>query len=94
MFRNLKVGQRLALGFGLALLLLATIATLGVVQLAAIHADMKSITDDSYPEAAIAYDIQSRVIENTRVMRNLILLTDKDQLAANKLIYDPHFVQF
>jgi methyl-accepting chemotaxis protein len=100
MFSNLKVGQRLALGFGLALLLLAMIATVAVVQLTAIHADLQAITDDSYPEATIAYDIQTRVIENTRVMRNLILLTDKDQLAANKVIYDAnvevdnaHFVE-
>ena len=48
MFMNLKVGQRLALGFGVVLLLLAMIATVGVVQMAAIHADMKAITDEAF----------------------------------------------
>jgi methyl-accepting chemotaxis protein len=88
MFKNLKIGTRLGGGFGAVLVLLAILASVGLIQLAGMNRSMSSIVEDRYPKTAIANDIAYRVADNARIVRTLILLTDKDQLSVNKRDYD------
>ena len=82
MFSNLRIGQRLGLGFGMVLVLLGVVATLGVWQMAGINTDVKNAVNDKYPKTVILNDMDLRIVENTRILRSLILSSDKDQQAS------------
>ena len=92
MFSNMKIGQRLGLGFSAVLVLLAAVAGLGVWQMAGMNADTNVAVNDRYPKTAIADDLAFRVMDNTRIVRNLVLLSDKDQQATNLAKYDANSV--
>jgi methyl-accepting chemotaxis protein len=87
MFKNLKVGTRLGLGFGIVLLLLAGIASFGIAQLASLNGNMKFATEDKFPKLALANDIAFRAMDNARIVRNIVLLSDQDQ-QTNKAKYE------
>ena len=80
MFSNMKIGQRLGLGFSAVLVLLAAVAGLGVWQMAGMNADTNVAVNDRYPKTAIADDLAFRVMDNTRIVRNLVLLSDNELL--------------
>jgi methyl-accepting chemotaxis protein len=92
MFANMKIGTRLGLGFGVVLCLLAVIASFGVLQMSHMNADTEFAVDTTYPKTAIANDMAYRIMDNTRILRNLILLTDKEQIASNVTKYDENVV--
>ena len=73
MFGNLKVGTRLALGFGALVLLLLAISVTSVVRLATVHQASAQIMDDFYPKVALADDIVKGALNNGRLVRNLLL---------------------
>ena len=84
MFGNMKIGTRLGFGFSVVLLLLAAIAAIGVVRMGDINGDLSFILNDKYPKIAVSNDIAFRTMDNARIMRNMILLTDEKELASNK----------
>jgi methyl-accepting chemotaxis protein len=88
MFKNLKIGMRLGSGFGAVLVLLAVIASVGLMQLAGMNRSMTSVVDEKYPQTALANDISFREMNSARLVRNIILLTDKDHQALDKTQYD------
>jgi methyl-accepting chemotaxis protein len=88
MFANMKIGARLALGFGVVLMLLAAIAVIGVVRLADLNSDVNFVVNDKYPKTALANDIAKNALANARIVRSLIILTDPADLASNKANFD------
>jgi methyl-accepting chemotaxis protein len=59
---NLKIGQRLGLGFGLVLLLLVIIASLGVNKMASLNADTDTLVKVDWVKAKLA----NKVLDNVR----------------------------
>ena len=76
MFANLKVGTRLALGFGALVILLLVISVTSVLRLATVHQASALIMDDLYPKVAVANDIVRGALNDGRLVRNLLLATN------------------
>jgi methyl-accepting chemotaxis protein len=86
MFGNLKVGTRLALGFGLVVVLLLAISITSVLRLAAVHQASAVITDDLYPKVDLCDNITKASLTNGRSVRNLLLASTDEE--ANKAWHD------
>lgn len=59
---NLKIGQRLGLGFGLVLLLLVIVASLGVSKMATLNADIDTLVKVDWVQSKLA----TKALDNTR----------------------------
>jgi len=79
MFGNLKVGTRLALGFGAIVLLLLAISVTSVLRLATVHQASAVIMDDLYPKVSLADDITKASLNDGRYVRNMLLSTTEDE---------------
>jgi methyl-accepting chemotaxis protein len=77
MFKNMKIGMRLGLGFGLVLILLSVIAYIGIVRLSALDEGIGDIVHDKYPKTVWAGDIKDNVNQISLSMRNMLLTNDK-----------------
>jgi methyl-accepting chemotaxis protein len=88
MFANMKVGMRLALGFGLVMAMLAAITFTGILRLNDMNDSSSHVVDHTYPLAKEANDAALALMDNARIVRNLILLTDEKALASNKEAFD------
>jgi methyl-accepting chemotaxis protein len=80
MFANMKIGMRLALGFGLVILLLAVIVGVGMRNLERMDGAVTTIVDERYPNAVIVTDIRGNLNVIARGVRNLLLVTEKSDL--------------
>jgi methyl-accepting chemotaxis protein len=80
MFKHMKIGMRLGLGFGLVLILLAVIAFIGITRLAELNAGIEKIVNDRYPKTIWANKIVDNVNLIARSMRNSILAKDPDEV--------------
>ncbi len=88
MFKNLNIGTRLGLGFGLVLILLTILSTLSIFKLSEMEASILSLTDNRYPKTVLANEIAYATMDATRVVRNLILQSDETARAASKAALD------
>jgi methyl-accepting chemotaxis protein len=85
MFKNMKIGTRLGLGFGAVLLLLAAIAITGIKELSVINEITSRITTKDWKKTVIANEIIDLVNDQARANFELLLLTDK---AANAKVLE------
>ena len=77
MFKNMKIGMRLGLGFGIVLILLAVIAFIGITRLGSINEGLSDVINDKYPKTVMAGDIKDNINQIARSMRNMLLMDDK-----------------
>ena len=78
MFKNLKIGVRLGLGFGIVLALLLIISITSISRIAALNESTQLIVDDRMPKIEMASEIQENTLVMGRALRNLILSNDKN----------------
>ncbi|MEO8133093.1 MAG: methyl-accepting chemotaxis protein, partial [Betaproteobacteria bacterium] len=81
-FSNLKVGTRLAAGFGLILFLLLVVAGVGVNSMATMKADLDGIVLEDNVEIGHLLAMRLTVYERAIALRNIALLTETSELAA------------
>ncbi|WNV03752.1 methyl-accepting chemotaxis protein [Candidatus Methylospira mobilis] len=93
MFKNIKVGVRLIFGFMIIVLLLILIAFIGLTRMNTLNADLDKVINSEYPGTALANEIAFLSLDNTRIVRNLILMTDESKKMANKENYDKNIVK-
>ena len=79
MFGNLKVGTRLAIGFGAVVILLLVISVTSVLRLATVHEASAVIMEKLYPKVNLADDITKASLNNGRYVRNLLLATTEQE---------------
>jgi methyl-accepting chemotaxis protein len=79
-FANLKVGTRLAAGFGVLVLLLAGTTILGVSRLNGLYAGTDAIANDRYPRVANAYHIQDGLTKTSVILHQLLIVEDPEQI--------------
>ena len=76
MFGNMKIGVRLALGFGLMVGLMAMIAFLGITRMASLNEGVDKMVNDRYPKTVQASEVIGNVNVIARAMRNILILDD------------------
>jgi len=76
MFANLKVGTRLALGFGSVVALLVVIAVVSTLHLASMKGATDVIVDDRYPKVVLVESTVKHAIDNSRILNAMLLTSD------------------
>jgi methyl-accepting chemotaxis protein len=86
MFMNLKVGQRLAMGFGLVLVLLAIISATAYIRIGNISNEINDLVTDKFPKTVYAGNVINNINVIARAMRNaLIVPPDEVQKELGKI---------
>ena len=80
MFKNMKIGMRLGLGFGLVVLLMAVIAAVGLRNLESMQGSLKTIVGERYPTTVLVTTIERNLNVIARSLRNLLLVSDSAEL--------------
>lgn len=82
MFKNLRIGVRLGMGFSIVLLLMLSIAVISISRLASLNDDIDVITHDRYPKTVWGNDIINAVNITAQIVRNVLLFEDPKEIAA------------
>ncbi|MEI7429803.1 MAG: methyl-accepting chemotaxis protein [Betaproteobacteria bacterium] len=82
MFKNLRIGVRLGLGFGLVILLLTIIATLAYLRLSALNNEIDNMVNDKFPKTIYANDIVDQINIVARSTRNALLVKNPELAQA------------
>lgn len=80
--KNLKVGAKLALGFGLVLALLVAVAAVGIARLTSITGSLSDIVADKWPKVGLLQEGLAGVNEIGIAARDMVLASDRE--AAQK----------
>nr|WP_315259117.1 methyl-accepting chemotaxis protein [uncultured Duganella sp.] len=80
--KNMKVGTRLSLGFGLVLVLLLLVALLGVFNMSTIHAKLERIVNENAVKTQLVNKMANSVHIVARVTRSVVLLNDQTAIRA------------
>ena len=73
-FSNLKIGHRLAIAFSLSTLLLLIVVSVGAMGLAATSNEIRMTIQDRYMKIALLSGVKDRVAQQSRSLRDLLLL--------------------
>ena len=77
---NLRIGQRLAIGFGIVISLLVLLAGLSYARMASLNAEMAHLLKVRYANTVSANAIKSDVNEATRGMLSVLVMADPEQV--------------
>ena len=80
MLKNLKIGSRLGLSFGLIILLMTLIAFVGVSRMATLNDEISLVVKDRFPKTVWANDMIDSINIIARSMRNALLVKDPDSV--------------
>ena len=84
MFANIRIGLRLALGFAVVLILMAGLAAVGINGLSAVEGRLDEIANDNMYKIKLNNDMADSVHIVSRVMRSIVLLSDKAAQASEQ----------
>jgi len=91
---NLKIGVRLAMGFAVVLVLMVTMAVLGLARMAGVQDRLREVIDVNNAQGQQLLAMQSAVTDTSIAVRNLALLTDKgamqreaDHVKSERLVF-------
>jgi methyl-accepting chemotaxis protein len=87
-FSNIKIGRRLAIGFGAIFLLMAIAIYAGITGLIEEHNTSEEAIGRIYPTVADAQNISFQAMDVARLVRNLILRNDEKGISENKASLD------
>ncbi len=76
MLKNMKIGLRMALAFGVLLVLMSAMAFIAINRLGAVDGTVNAMATDRWPKTVLANTIASDINEIARRLRNALLLTD------------------
>ncbi|MFH0920621.1 MAG: methyl-accepting chemotaxis protein [Fibrobacterota bacterium] len=79
MFKNMKLGTRLGLGFGLIILLIGVLSIFVITQVSSIHNGIEKVANDRIPKTRMANDMMDQVNIVARALRNILLVTNPDE---------------
>ncbi len=80
MFRDMKIGMRLALSFGVMLVLLIVVAIIGVTRLADLAEGTDKIVHDRYPKTVDANAVERNLNRIARSLRNVVIEDNPEQI--------------
>ncbi|MEN9985590.1 MAG: hypothetical protein RI925_1092, partial [Pseudomonadota bacterium] len=79
MFQNLKIGVRLAIGFGLLVCLLIAITALSYLRINQIDDSIEEVSKRNMPKVAQAHEAIDQVNVTARALRNALLVRSTDE---------------
>ena len=79
MFKNMKIGMRLGLGFGLVLVLLSVMAFMGLTRMASLKNNLDFVVQENNVKIAQANGMRGQVNIMARSIRNMVLLSKNPQ---------------
>ncbi|WP_254926659.1 methyl-accepting chemotaxis protein, partial [Janthinobacterium sp. PC23-8] len=79
MFKHLNIATRLAIGFGVVVLLLLFMSVTSVQRLASVNDGTRMIYEDRYPKIVLANEIIKNTLDNGREARNVLLAVSEDE---------------
>jgi methyl-accepting chemotaxis protein len=83
MFKNMKIGAKLGLGFGVVLFLLSVIAIMGIMRLGDMNDAIGKISDEQFPKVVIVNDIKDLSNDNRAWIRNILLSSEQAEIKKN-----------
>lgn len=76
MLNNLKIGKKLALGFGIAVFLLLLLSVISITNLSSMNKNMDDVVHDKFPKTIWANEIIDAINDNSRAIRNVFITED------------------
>ena len=73
--------MRLGLGFGVIMLLLFIILITGIINMASMNKDTQLMVSDKYAKVELANRITKNILDNARLLRNMVLIDDTEKVA-------------
>ncbi len=80
MFKNLKIGVRLGIGFGLMILLLTTISAVAYLRVEQLNNEIMDMVEDKFPKTVLANDIIDALNVVARSVRNAALVKGQEEV--------------
>jgi methyl-accepting chemotaxis protein len=80
MFKNMKIGARLGMSFGVVGILLIGIVLLATMRLATLSEGTEKIVNDRYPKVVWSYTLIGEVNAIARSLRNVVIFSDADMV--------------
>ena len=77
---HLGIAKKLGLSFGIIIALLIVLAALAIVRVSGLNEDIRLTNDDRYPKTVLVHTVKDALNEQARNMRNLLLMTDAQDL--------------
>jgi methyl-accepting chemotaxis protein len=87
-FNDLRIGQRLAIGFGLVILLMLAVTTIGVTQIHRINGGIEQMSHDFYPKTAMANAVKNALNDTARSMRSALFLNTAAEVNAELAVIE------
>jgi len=84
MFKNMKLGTKLGVGFGVVLVLLGAIAGFGVNRVKLLNANVEEVVNDRNPKVIWAYELKEGFMEVFLAVRNMALNQDSKFIQEEK----------
>ena len=78
--RDMRIGQRLAIGFGIVIALLVMLAGISYQRIASLNEEVSAMVEQRYPKTVAANQVKADVSEATRSMLSVLVMTDPDQV--------------
>ena len=78
MFKNMRIASKLALGFGLVLVLLGVIAYTGITRMASVQANFDEVLNNNNVQISLANDMRDQINDIARAVRNVMLTEDQE----------------
>ncbi|MFP5305854.1 MAG: MCP four helix bundle domain-containing protein, partial [Gammaproteobacteria bacterium] len=82
MFRNMRIGMRLTVGFSLVIALLCGVAAIGTTRLSELNTEVGTMVNARYPSTVAANDVIDNVNLIANAMRDMLLTERRDEIAA------------
>ena len=79
MFKNLKIGVRLGIGFGLMVALLIAVSAIAYLRVGNLDSDIEDMVNDKFPKTELANEILNHINLTARAIRNVMLVKDPQQ---------------
>ena len=77
MFKNLKIGMKLGVGFAVVLALLITVSATSILRITDMASGTALIVDDRIPKIDMSNEMQENTLIIARAIRNIVISTDK-----------------
>jgi methyl-accepting chemotaxis protein len=84
MFKNMKIGVRLGIGFGLVVVLMVAIAFIGITRMAALNESLENVNNDKWPKVLLLQEGLAGVNAIGLGARDILMATDPSGIQGAK----------